>query len=200
MTAGGGRSRGPSSRGPSPGPLAPRQDHLRDQLPGPGPGPGPGPRPAPRRTPRPRFHALSRAYWPAGTRLPYLRLALGVAIAPWPVAALTSALIWWIYALTEDNDAVAWALTLEAAALTLYGLYLIAILGGVVAIPYLWATRRSAALPWIVAGAVAGAIIVLVVGLADGGAFNPTPYTAAMVLGAGTFLMIRWIAGVRRAP
>lgn len=156
-------------------------------------------RSAPRRMPPPRLHALSRAYWPAGTRLPYLRLAIGVAVAPWPVAAVTSVLVWRIYALTENNETVAWALTLEAAALTLYGLYLIAILGGAVAIPYLWATRRRAAMPWIAAGASAGAIIVLASGWAQGESPDMTPYAAAMVLGAGTFLTIRWIAGVRIA-
>lgn len=143
------------------------------------------------------FKPLDRRYWPRSVQFPYLRLLIGFVAAPGVTTLVAACLAWLVYAETEHDPDRVTALTIAAARETALGLYMLTTLSGVVALPYLWSTRRRSFWPWLFCGGVAGVIAGSIgVAMTEG---PPTfvPQAVLGILGASTYLVWRAMAGVR---
>jgi len=140
---------------------------------------------------------FTRSLWPETTRWPYLRLALGLVVAPLLLAAVLSLIAFLIAGSSEPDRASTLALTRHAAGLFFVILPGFSLTLGIAGVAALWALGRRGLLAWLVAGAVAGAIVVAVQVLLIAGTIAPAQAAIELAVGLVIFALIRWIAGVR---
>jgi len=68
---------------------------------------------------------------------------------------------------------------------------------GLAGVGLLWAMRQRGVMFWLAAGAVAGMLVAIGIGLLTAGGIDPIQMVVMMVLGLVIFFLIRWIAGIR---
>lgn len=147
-------------------------------------------------TPRSRS-PFTRSLWPERVRRPYLRLAIAVAAAPLLLAGLFTGLAFVVAGSSVASKEATLLRTADAARAFFLFLPAFTVTFGLAAIAMLWWRGLRGRLAWTLGGAAAGLAAAAVVGLAGGAGIAPVQVAVALVLGALTLLLVRWLAGIR---
>ena len=140
---------------------------------------------------------FTRSLWPDSVRRPYLRLALGMVLAPVLIAGLLSVAAHLTNGASMATREAALAQTREAA--TVFSIYVLmfALSFGVLGVLRLWATGQRGAFSWMMMGAILGALAGVILGLTTLGEIEIGLLIVCSALSWAMFLTIRWIAGIR---
>lgn len=143
-----------------------------------------------------RFRPLGRDYWEPDVSAPYLRAALGVALAPALLAAGFAALGWLAEFLADGPDVDPAAYALEIFVSMLIGLYDLAYAPTLIAFLALWSLRRRSLAAFLVASVLSG--LAAAAAAADALGYASTDVVAAVILlNSAMLFLARALSAVR---
>lgn len=143
------------------------------------------------------MRGFTERLWPESVSYPIPRLLAGIVLAPVVATVVVAAVAFIIAGFTEATQIGVMAVT-ENAAITFLALAVTLTLTAVIpGIGLLWALKERRAFAWVVAGLVFGAAAGIGVALVEAAPMGFAAVTG-LVLGAALFVIVRWIAGVRR--
>jgi uncharacterized membrane protein len=140
---------------------------------------------------------FTRSLWPETTRWPYLRLALGLVVAPLLLASVLTLLAFLLAGSTEPDRDSTLAVTRHAAGVFFTVLPGFTLTFGLVGVAVLWALGRRGVLAWFGTGAASGAIVLVLKAMLVSWGIGVIQAAVAVGSGIAIFALIRWIAGIR---
>lgn len=140
---------------------------------------------------------FTRSLWPERVRRPYLRLAIAVVAAPLLLAGLFTGLAFLVAGASVASKEATLLRTADAARAIFLFLPGFTLTFGLAGIGLLWWCALRGRFAWTLAGAGAGLVASATIGLAGGDGLSAVQAVVAAVLGALTFLLVRWLAGIR---
>lgn len=140
----------------------------------------------------------SRALWSSDVRSPLTRLLIALFIAPLIMSALLTVAAFLIAGMSEPTQADVMSVTHEAAVAALMLNYVFTLTFGLAGILGLWFLEQRGSIVWAIAGALMGALASVVFGTFFMDGVERVLLLAFALAGWALFVLIRWIAGVRK--
>ena len=140
---------------------------------------------------------FATSFWPDREVNALLRMALALLGAPLIVTAILTLIAFTIAGMSESSRTGVMAVTKEAAVqfLTISMIFTFSV--GLIGVAGLWAFAQRGFVTWFVTGGVLAVLATEILGLSTGAAVNQLQIVIAISLGCTTFILIRWIAGIR---
>lgn len=131
--------------------------------------------------------------WPVSARHPWRRLALAMLSAPALLAAFLVLLVLSLAAPSEGLSEVG-----PMAQGFVFSLLLFSLTLGLAGVAALWAMAQRGVLAWGATGGLLGLVFGTAHGVVTARLVRETDMVLAALIGIALFLLIRWLAGVRR--
>lgn len=140
---------------------------------------------------------FSRSLWPDSVKRPYVRLGIGLLLAPALIASLLTGLAFLLAGTAEKDAAAVATVTTDAAVAFFILVYGFAMTFGLAGILGLWALMQRGLLAWTVCGIVVGGGAGLLFSTLFIGDIS-RPILFVFMLGGGLLMiLVRALAGVQ---
>ena len=144
------------------------------------------------------MNRFAERLWPASERKPMRRLVLALIGAPLMVSLMLGVIAFLVASMTEARRDDVLGTAIDSALALTQVIYIFTLTFGIIGIGALWALGQRGSLVWALMGALLGGIAGFFFGLILHDAPAKVVLFAFALIGWLIFLLLRWMAGVRK--